>query len=84
MFVESLNILFNIKYNFENVRRHRDFVDYVFQIFKTVKIIDVSVFSQLYFMYNDLKIEFRRDFTRFTAIIIMNFFLKKIENNKKI
>ena len=35
-------------------------------------------------MYNKLKIEFRRNLTRFTAAIIMNFFLKKIENNKKI
>ena len=81
---ESLNILFNAKYSFENARRHRNSVDYAFQIFKAIKIIDVSIFSQLYFMYNELKIEFRRDLTRFTATITMNFFLKKIENNKKI
>ena len=83
-FVESLNTLFNVKYSFENARRYKNFVDYAFQIFKAAKIIDVSIFNQLYFMYKKLKTKFRRDLTRFIAIIIINFFLKKIENNKKI
>ena len=82
--VEFLNTLFNAKYNFENARRYRNSVDYVLQIFKTAKVTDVSIFNQLYFMYNDLKTKFRRDLTRFIAIITMNFFLKKIEDNKKI
>ena len=79
-----LNIIITFKYIFENVRRCRNSIDYVFVFFKAVKIINVSIYNQLYFIYNDLKLEFRRDLTRSISDIIMNQFLKQIKNNKKI
>ena len=81
---ESLNTLSNAKYTFEDARRHRDPVDYALQISKAAKATGVPVFSQLYFMYNGLKTEFRRDLTRPTAATTMNSFLKEIEDNKEI
>ena len=81
---ESLNTLSNAKYTFEDARRHRDPVDYALQISKAAKATGVPVFSQLYFMYNGLETEFRRDLTRPTAATTMDSFLKEIEDNKEI
>ena len=83
-FFDALNTIIIFKYTFDDARRRRDLVDYVLALFKAVKIIDVSIYSQLYFIYNNLKSEFRRDLTRFTFDIIMNQFFKQMKNNKKI
>ena len=68
----ALNIIITFKYTFENARRRRDSINYVLAFFKTIKTIDVSIYNQLYFIYNELKSKFRHDLTRFTFDIIIN------------
>ena len=46
--------------------------------------MDVSIYNQLYFIYNDLKSKFCRNLTRFIFIITINQFFKKMKNKKKI
>ena len=79
-----MNIIIIFKYIFDNVRRWRDSTDYVLAFFKIIKVIDVSIYNQLYFIYNDLKSKFCRNLTRFIFIIIMNQFLKKWKIKKKL
>ena len=42
------------------------------------------IYNQIYFIYNDIKLEFRRDLTKSTKNTIIKTFLQKLKNNKKI
>ena len=77
---ETLNVIIIARYIFDDVRRKHDSINFVFIIIKTIKIIEVSIHNQLYFIYNVLKIKFRRDLTKFFAFIIMNEFLQKLND----
>ena len=79
-----MKIFINIRYTYENVRRYHDSINYVFTIIKAVKSIQSSLYSQLYFINNDLKTKFQRDFIISNETTTMNFFIRKIEVKKKI
>ena len=44
----------------------------------------MTIFAQIYLIYNEFNFEFRRDLNKLTKVIIMNFFLQNVKNNKKI
>ena len=73
-----------IRFIYENVRCYNNSIDYTFTITKTTKFIQFSIYSQLYLIYNKLKIEFCCDFIISTEVTIMNAFLKKIKVKKEI
>ena len=41
------------------------------------------VFAQIYLIYNELNLKFRRDLSKSIEIIIMKTFLQNMKNNKK-
>ena len=73
-----------IRYTYDNARRRYDSINYVFIIIKAARFTQSSTYNQLFFIYNNLKIEFRRDFIMSTKITTMNAFLKEIKTKKKI
>ena len=72
------------RYTYEDARRHHDSIDYALTITKAVKSTQSLLYSQLYLIYNDLKIEFRRDLTVSSEATIMNSLIREIEVKKKI
>ena len=81
---DALNTITTSKYTFDDARRRRDPVDYALALSRAAKATDVPVYSQLYFIYNGLESEFRRDLTRPTSDTTMDQFLKQMEDNKEI
>ena len=68
----------------KNVRKHKKFFEFVEIIIRDVKSTIMSIFFQIYFIYNELKLKFRRDLIKFTKNITMNAFLQKLNDKKKI
>ena len=66
----------------KNVRKHKKFFDFVEIIIREIKSIMMSIYSQLYFIYNKLKLKFRRDLIKSTKNIIMNEFFKQFDDKK--
>ena len=72
------------KYIMKNVRKHREFFEFVQIIIRKVKSTLMFVFFQIYLIYNDLKLKFKRNLNKSNENITMNFFLQELKNNKKI
>ena len=72
------------RYTLNDARRKREIFEFVQMIIRAVKSIEMIIYSQIYFIYNDIKLEFRRDLIKSTESIIMKTFLQKLKNNKKI
>ena len=53
-------------------------------IIRAIKIINIIIFAQIYFIYNEFNFEFRRDFNKSTKFITMKIFFQNVKNNKKI
>ena len=68
----------------KNARKHRKLFDFVEIIVREIKSIMMSIYSQLYLIYNELKLKFRRDLTKSTKNIIMNEFLQQLDDKKEI
>lgn len=66
-----------------DVRRKKEFIEYAKIITKVAKFIEMSMYNQLYFIYNDLNIEFRRNILIFNENIDHDEFLQEL-NRKKI
>ena len=79
-----MNIIHRESYIMTNARRKRESMKYVFIITRAVKTIEMNIYSQIFFIYNDIKTKLRRDFQKSTNAIIMNVFLQNIKLNKKI
>ena len=78
----TLTIIIKKKYIMKNVRKHKKFFDFVEIIIREIKSIMMSIYSQLYFIYNKLKLKFRRDLIKSTKNIIMNEFFKQFDDKK--
>ena len=72
------------RYTMKNARRKRKSMKYVDIIIRAIKTINMIVFVQIYLIYNELNLEFRRDLSKSTKTIIMKIFLQNVKNNKKI
>ena len=71
-------------YIMKDDRRRRKFSKYAHVIIKTAKFIVMNVYSQLWLIYNDLNIEFRRDVRKSIEHIDLNVFLQEMKNVKEI
>ena len=87
-FKKSISIVMIIitreRYTMKNARRKRKSMKYVDIIIRAIKTINMIVFVQIYLIYNELNLEFRRDLSKSTKTIIMKIFLQNVKNNKKI
>ena len=63
------------RYIMNNVRRRRKFMKFVHVITRAAKTIEITVFVQIFLLYNVLNLKFRRDFTKSTKNIIVENFL---------
>ena len=68
----------------KNVRKHKKLFDFVEIIVRETKSIMMSIYSQLYLIYNELKLKFRRDLAKSTKNTIMNEFLQQLDDKKEI
>ena len=68
----------------KNARRKRESMKYVDIITRAIKIINMTIFAQIYLIYNELNLEFRRDLNKSTKATTMKIFLQNVKNNKKI
>ena len=57
---------------------------YVDIITRATKTTNITMFAQIYLIYNELNLEFRRDLRKSTKTTIMKIFLQNMKNNKKI
>ena len=67
-----------------DVRRRRELNEYVQIIIRATRSIEMFNYNQIYLIYNDLNLEFRRDLHTFSDAIDMHSFLNEIEKKKKI
>ena len=79
-----MTIITRERYIIKNVRRKRESMKYVDIITRAAKITNMTMFAQIYLIYNELNLEFRRDLNKSTKVIIMKIFLQNVKNNKKI
>ena len=68
----------------KNVRKHKKSFDFVEIIIKNAKSIMMSIYLQFYLIYNELKLEFRRNLIKSTKKTIMNDFFQQLDDKKKI
>ena len=67
-----------------DVRRRCEFNEYVQTIIKAARFAEMSIYNQIYLIYNELNLKFRRNLHTSFKAIDMHFFLNKIEKKKKI
>ena len=68
----------------KNTRQKREFIKYVLIIIKAIKIIDMLIFNQITFIYNEIELKFRRDLFKSSKSFTMNSCFQKLENNKEL
>ena len=68
----------------ENARKHRESFDFAEIIVRGAKSTMMSVYSQLYLIYNELKLKFRRDLAKPTEDTTMDEFLQQLDDKKEI
>ena len=78
-----MNIIHRESYIMTNARRKRKSMKYVFIITRTIKTTKINIYFQIFFIYNDIKTKFRRDFQKSTNVIIMNVFFSKYKIKQK-
>ena len=78
-----MTIITRERYIMKNARRKRESMKYVDIITRAIKTINIIMFAQIYLIYNELNLEFRRDLNKSTKAIIMKIFLQNMKNNKK-
>ena len=72
------------RYIMNNVKRKREFMKYAHIITRAAKIINMIVIAQIFLIFNDLNLKFRRDLIKITNNITIKIFLQNMKNNKKI
>ena len=68
----------------ENVRNQRESREYAQQIVRVDKSIRLSIYNQLFQIWNELDIEFQHDIDELTIKIIINSFIKQLNDCKNI
>ena len=82
--ITIMTMIIKKKYIMKNVRKHKEFFEFAQIIIRKIKSTLMSIFSQIYLIYNDLKLKFRRDLNKSNENITMNVFLQELKDNKKI
>ena len=72
------------KYTMKDVRKRRKFVKYAQIIIKAAKFAEMSVYNQIYLIFNDLDVEFQKNLNIFIETTKLNAFLQKLDLKKKI
>ena len=79
-FVDTImNIINKKRYMINDIKRRREFSKYIHIVNKTTKFIVMNIYSQFWFIYNDLNTKFQRDVTKSIEYIDINVFLQKIK-----
>ena len=68
----------------KNVRNQRESREYAQQIVRVDKSTRLSIYNQLLQIWNELNVEFQRDIDESTIKIIMNSFIKQLNDRKNI
>ena len=76
-------VIFN-DYFEKNVRNQRESREYAQQIVRVDKSIRLSIYNQLFQIWNELDIEFQHDIDELTIKIIINSFIKQLNDCKNI
>ena len=72
------------KFIIDDVRRRRKSVEYAQIIIRVAKSVEMSTYNQMYLIYNDLNIEFRRNISISNENINLNEFLQELNRKKEI
>ena len=72
------------RYIINNVKRKREFIKYVYIITRTIKIINMTIIVQIFLIFNELNLKFRKNLTKIIDNITIKIFLQNMKNNKKI
>ena len=79
-----MNIVINETYNQKNDRKNRKFRKYAQIIIRAAQVAELFVYNQMLIIYNDLDIEFQKNFPISKQITSFNFFLTIFDERKKI
>ena len=80
----ALAIVIKEKYIMKNVRKRRKSIEYAQIIIRTVRFAKMSVYNQVYLIFNDLNVEFQKNLDMSTDTTDLNSFLQKLDLKKKI
>lgn len=72
------------RYIMNDARRRRKSIEYAQVITKVAKSTNMSIYNQIYLMYNKLNLKFRRDLNLSTKATDMNSFLNQMEAKREI
>ena len=72
------------RYIMNDVKRKREFIKYAHIITRAMKTIDMIVIAQIFLIFNDLNLKFRRNLIKIIDNITMKTFFQNMKNNKKI
>lgn len=72
------------RYTMDDARRHREPIEYAQIITRAARSAGMSVYNQIYLMYNGLDLEFRRDLDLPTEATDMNSFMNQMEAKREI
>ena len=72
------------KYIMKDVKRKRKSIEYAQVITRVVKFAEMSVYNQIYLIYNDLDLKFRKDLSISLETTKMNEFLSDLDFKKEI
>ena len=79
-----MNNLVNARYTMKDARRQREPFEYAQIITRSAKSCNMTMFSQLYALYNDMDIELRRDLPKPDEDTDLNSFLQAMKDNKQL
>ena len=72
------------KYIINDVKRRKKSIEYAQIIIRVVKSAKMSVYNQIYLIYNELNLKFRRNLSISLKFIDMNSFISKLNVKKEI
>ena len=72
------------KYTMNDAKRRKESIEYAQIIIRVVKSAKMSVYNQIYLIYNELNLKFRRDLSISLKFIDMNSFISKLNVKKEI
>ena len=79
-----MTIVTRKKYIMNNAKRRKESIEYAQIITRAVKSADMSTYNQIYLIYNELDLKFRKNLFLFTKFTDMNTFLSKLKTKKEI
>ena len=62
------------RYIIKNIRRKQKLIKYAYIIINTIKVIKIIIVVQIFLLYNNLKLKFRRNLIKSIDIITINAF----------